>query len=88
MHDLQQDIINKFKKAVQEQKNILVNERLKELGLDGISFTRQEGEQESYWHEHNGVETRVMTFVGLEFETNFVGYSYENFNFTITMKYF
>lgn len=88
MHDLEKSIINRLKKDVKQQKEILVNERLKEMGLKGVSFTREEGQAESYWHEENGIDTRIITFLGFEFETNFVGNYNESFNFVITMQYF
>lgn len=88
MHNLQQSVIDRLKKDVQQQKAILVNERLKKLGFDGVSFTREEGQAESYWHEENGIETRIITFLGFDFETNFVGTYTQSFSFVVTMQYF
>lgn len=89
MHSfLQQVIIDRLKKDVQRQKDILVNERLEKLGLSGISFTREEGESESYWHEENGIETHIITFMGFNFETKFVGEYNESFSFEMETKYF
>ena len=88
MHNLQQSVIDRLKNDVQRQKAILVSERLEQLGFNGVSFTREEGQAESYWHEENGIETRIITFLGFEFESNFGGSYTESFNFVITMKYF